>query len=454
MKLRLLILLLVFVLPLGAVMMVDAVQRNRSATDMAEGAKSFLAALTPEQRAKAVFKFEDAQRLDWYFVPRVRQGVTLKEMDPKQRKLAHDFLKTGVSQRAYVQATTIMELDIVLREMEQGSGPTRDPELYYFTVFGTPSTKDPWGWRVEGHHISLNFTIVKGTMVATTPSFFGANPAEVRQGPRQGLRVLAAEEDLARDLLHSLNEEQRKQAIFNGIAPSDIVTMNAKKVDPLAPAGIPASEFNPQQIELLRKLLDVYISRMPADLAAERWKKLWGADFKKICFAWAGSGERNQPHYYRLQGPTFLVEYDDTQNNANHIHTVWRDFDGDFGADLLWEHYQFVPHDEPILPTAAPVPGPIEEVGKNGVSRPEITYKERGKYTEEARRKKVQGTVLLGVIFTVDGRVVVDRVVHGLPYGLTQQAINAAQTIRFRPATKDGKPVNARAQVEFNFSLY
>lgn len=444
MKLRLLILFLIFVLPLGAVAIIDGAARSRSAEAMADGAKNFLAALTPEQRAKAIFKFEDAQRLDWHFIPRPRRGVPLKELDSKQQKLAHDFLKTGLSQRGYVKATTIMELDIVLRELEKGSGPTRDPELYYFTVFGTPSAKGPWGWRVEGHHISLNFTVVKGAMVATSPSFLGANPAEVRQGPRQGLRVLSAEEDLARDLLHSLDEKQRAQAIFEQVAPRDIITMNSKKADPLAPVGIPASEFNPQQIELLRKLLDEYLSRMPEDLAAERWKKLWGADFKKICFAWAGGSERNQPHYYRLQGPTFLVEYDDTQNNANHIHTVWRDFYGDFGRNLLLEHYRSVPHDEPAS-------GPIANVSAKGIVKPKILYKEQAVYTNEARANKINGTVLLSAIFTADGHITDIVALKELPYGLTEQAIAAMRKIRFTPGTKNGVPIDMRAQVEYIF---
>jgi TonB family protein len=453
MKLKALLPFLVCISLFASATIIESAARSRAATAMAEGAQKFLSALTPEQRARAVFSFESEERLDWHFVPRARKGIPFKELNDKQRKLAQDFLKTGLSRRGYVKATTIIELETVLRELEQGRGPARDPELYYFSIFGTPSAKNAWGWRVEGHHLSLNFTIVKGAMVATTPSFMGANPAEVRQGPRQGWRALGAEEDRARELFQSLDEKQRAQAIFDVNAPREIITMNAKKVDPLAPAGIPASEFNVPQIELLKKLLDEYLSRMPADLAAERWKKLWGADFKQIHFAWAGSSERNQPHYYRLQGPTFLIEYDNTQNNANHIHTVWRDFDGDFGEDLLLEHYKLVPHEEVTLP-AVQVPGPIEEVGKNGVSKPVITYKEKAQYTEEARRKKIQGMVRLGAIFTADGRLVVEKVVRGLPAGLTQRAITAAQTTRFHPATKAGKPVNARAFMEFHFALY
>jgi hypothetical protein len=342
MKSEWLIAITTFAVILTTVVIYDAESRRRSALAMIEAANTFLAALTPEQRAKAVFEFSNEQRFDWHYVPRERIGISFKELDANQRKLAHDFLKTGLSQRGYLKATTIMELEIVLRELEGRA--FRDPELYYFTLFGTPSAKDNWGWRVEGHHLSLNFTVVDGKMVAATPSFFGANPAEVRQGPRQGLRALEAEEDIARQLLNSLSKDQKTLAIFAAGAFPDIVTTNARKVDPLEPVGIPASRFDQQQRELLMKLLDEYAASMPRDLAAERMEKVRRAGVENIRFGWAGGTERGQPHYYRVQGPTFLIEYDNTQNNANHVHTVWRDFNGDFGRDLLREHYQNTPH--------------------------------------------------------------------------------------------------------------
>jgi hypothetical protein len=316
--------------------------RNGSGAEMAQSAASFLESLTPEQRAKAVFAFTDEQRFDWHYIPRERKGIPLKELDARQRKLAHDFLKTGLSQRGYLKAGTIMELELVLRAMEGHAN--RDPELYFFSVFGSPSTKDPWGWRVEGHHLSLNFTVVKGEMVATSPSFFGANPAEVKEGPRKGVRALKGEEEIARQLLLSLDEKQRAQAVFEKTAPKDIVTGHSKQVDPLAPAGIPANQLKAQQVQLLKNLLNEYASSMAPDLAARRLEKVQRAGFEKIHFAWAGSAERFQPHYYRVQGPTFLIEYDNTQNDANHIHSVWRDFEGDFGRDLLREHYRTTPH--------------------------------------------------------------------------------------------------------------
>jgi hypothetical protein len=286
-----------------------------------------------------VFEFADAERLNWHFVPRERRGLPLKEMNETQRAAARRLLQAGLSQRGYLKASTIMELELVLREL--GGNPVmRDPELYFFSIFGTPTANAAWGWRTEGHHLSLNFTVAGDSLVATAPSFFGANPAHVRTGSRQGLRALAAEEDLARALIRALDEEQRALAIIATEAPRDIITGNAGQVDPLSPAGIPITRLSPQQSALLVQLLDEYLSRMAPDIAAQRRARLEKTDFSRVTFAWAGSLEVDRPHYYRVQGPTFLIEYDNTQNEANHIHSVWRDFDGDFGRDLLREHYR------------------------------------------------------------------------------------------------------------------
>ena len=344
-KLAALLLSSVFAISLVTWSVIDGVARTRSATAMADAANKFLASLTPEQKAKASFGFGDEQRFDWHFIPRDRKGVPLKDLDENQRKLAMEFMKSGLGASGYQKATTIMSLEPVLAQLE---GPSRrfprDPQLYYFSIFGTPSAKAPWGWRVEGHHIALNFTVTKGEMVSNTPLFFGANPAEIREGERKGLRALAGEEDKARELVVALDEKQRASAIFEKTAPSDIVTTNKRKADPLKPEGVAAGQLNKQQKAMLEKLLDEYLSRMPQDIADERSKKLRAAGFDKIYFAWAGGVSKGDPHYYRIQGPTFLVEYDDTQNNANHIHSVWRDFNGDFGEDLLRAHYQTTPH--------------------------------------------------------------------------------------------------------------
>ena len=325
---------------------------------MAAAATKFLESLTPDQRQQAMFAFEGEERTHWHFIPTEifpRNGLPVKQMNPSQRELAHTLLKVGLSQRGYLTATQIMELENVLAALEAGQRAAapppapgnppdavrrlvRDPERYFFSIFGTPSTRNTWGWRVEGHHMSLHFTLVNGTLVAGSPSFFGANPAEVRDGPKQGIRVLGPEEDAARLLIESLDAAQRERAIINTTAPNDIVTMASVKVDPLSPPGVPASALTAGQRALLRKLIDVYAGHMASDIAAERLTRIEKAGWESVAFAWAGPLERGQKHYYRVQGPTFLIEYDNTQNDANHIHSVWRDFTGDFGADLLREH--------------------------------------------------------------------------------------------------------------------
>lgn len=311
--------------------------------DMTEAVTAFLASLRPEQRSRAQFTFEDAERLNWHFVPRQRRGLPLGEMSAAQQELARGILRAGLSQRGYLTASTIMELELVLREM--GENPVvRDPGLYYFSIFGTPSHEAPWGFRAEGHHLSLNFTIVDDTLVATAPAFFGANPAEVRRGSRTGLRALADEEDVARELVLSLDEHQLARALIATAAPRDIVTGNAVQVEPLSPVGIRVTDLRPEQASILVRLLGVYLGRMADPLAERRRAALERTDFGEVAFAWAGSTRPGEPHYYRIQGPGFLVEYDNTQNNANHVHTVWRDFDGDFGRDLLRDHYRNAPH--------------------------------------------------------------------------------------------------------------
>lgn len=328
----------------------------RSSADMATAATRFLDSLTPEQRKQASFAFESDERLRWHFIPPAafsRGGLAIKSMSPAQRQQAHDLLKTGLSQRGYLTASGIMALETILGALEaeqraaEGSlapGIARDPELYFFSVFGTPSTHGTWGWRTEGHHVSLHFTVVNGTLVASAPSFFGSNPAEVRNGPKKGLRLLGPEEDAARALLASLDASQRKAAVISASAPDEILTMTQIQVKPLSPSGIMAGALLPNQRDLLRRLIDVYTGMMASEQAADRMQRLRAAGIEKIGFAWAGSAERGQRHYYRLQGPTFLVEYDNTQNDANHIHSVWRDFDGDFGRDLLREHLTATPH--------------------------------------------------------------------------------------------------------------
>ncbi|GIW86273.1 MAG: hypothetical protein KatS3mg108_0597 [Isosphaeraceae bacterium] len=332
-------------LALGSVIVVGlslwaAAQMDPGGASMAEAAERFLAALDEPARAKAVFGFDDPERLNWHFIPRQRKGLSIKEMTPAQRALAFGLIQSGTSRSGAIKATTIMSLEAILRDLERGSGPVRDPELYYVSVFGTPSTKGRWGWRVEGHHLSLNFTIEDGKIVSATPAFFGANPAEVRQGPRQGLRTLAEIEDRALRLFQSLDESQQKRALASDRAPADIPsnTGNPNGLDPappaLEPVGLPVTEMKPGQRRLLESLIDAYAGDMPPEVASA-----WRADVERsgdeIRFAWFGPADRTQPHAYLIQGQTFLIEFNNTQNNANHIHSSYRSRVGDFGRPLV-----------------------------------------------------------------------------------------------------------------------
>jgi len=310
-----------------------------SAVAMTRAQEAFINSLAPQQRAKAVFSLEDEQRFDWHFIPRPRKGIPFKELDAAQQRLGNALLVAGLGQQGFIKAATIMSLDAVLREMEKNGTTVRDPELYYFSLFGEPASGKPWGWRVEGHHLSLNFTLTNGKNIATTPAFFGANPAEVPVGQRKGLRTLPAEEDLARALVKSLDDKQRGQALISDKAPSDILSTNLRKAETLKPAGLQTSRLGQKQQEILMSLLTEYASRHAPDIAAARLDRVRAAGLSNISFAWAGGLERGQAHYYRIQGSTFLIEYDNIQNNANHIHSVWRDFNGDFGLDLLALHY-------------------------------------------------------------------------------------------------------------------
>ena len=328
MHLRPLLLLLLAVRTLGA-----------PADDMAAAAKTFLAALTPDQKTKAAFVFESPERENWHFIPKARNGLPLKEMSAAQRHLAYALLSSGLSHSGYGKAVTIMSLEQILQDLE---GPNRkfprDPELYFVSVFGEPGRKDAWGWRVEGHHLSVNFTLLDGAVVAGTPSFMGTNPGEVRTGGRAGLRVLGTEEDLARTLVHSLNDLQRQQAVVQPKAPDDILTVAAAVADIGAAKGLRFSDMNADQKDLVRKIINAYVGRLRGELAAADLKAMEAAGLDPVVVAWAGGLERGQGHYYRIHGPTFLLEYDNTQNDANHVHAVWREFKGDFGRDVLADH--------------------------------------------------------------------------------------------------------------------
>ncbi len=319
--------------------LIAAYERTQSISVMTDAAKAYLASLTPEQRARTMFSFQDEERMNWHFVPLERKGVALREMTSAQKHLAEALLSAGLSQQGVIKAHTIMSLDQVLKDIEKGKGPERDPEKYYVSIFGEPTDQGTWGYRFEGHHISLNFTIVNGR-VASSPNFFGANPAEVREGPRAGLRALRREEEVGRALIKSLNDAQRAIAIVDKTAYKEIITFDSRKAALSGqPNGLPFSKMTAKQRDLLTDLISCYASNFPPQIAEwrmEQYKKTQAGLF----FAWSGGIEPGEPHYYRVQTSAFLIEYDDTQNNANHIHTVWRDFDGDFGLDLLGQHYQ------------------------------------------------------------------------------------------------------------------
>ncbi|MDF1860697.1 MAG: DUF3500 domain-containing protein [Verrucomicrobiales bacterium] len=316
---------------------------HEAATEMADAAKVWLQNLSGEQKAQATFDLTDEERENWHFIPKpfegegMRGGLTLKDMRPDQRHLAYALLSTGLSHRGYLTATQIMSLEHVLWELEQA--PKRDTLMYYVSIFGEPGSK-AWGWRFEGHHMSLNFTIADGKVTSATPNFFASNPGEILEGPRKGLRVLAAEEDVARSLVQSLSDEQKGKALVEEKAPRDILTSAEPTVQSLGEAGISHADLDGKQRKLLRQLIHVYIKRTRPEVARDELAAMEAAGMDKVVFAWAGGINKGDPHYYRVQGPDFLLEYANTQNNANHVHAVWRDFDGDFGRDVLKEHYQ------------------------------------------------------------------------------------------------------------------
>ncbi len=310
------------------------------ASDMVAAAEKFLGTLNADQKKLATYPLTDAERENWNFVPIARNGLPFNKTSTMQQALGIALLRTGLSHTGVAKAQAIMQLEFVLKELENDKPPgRRDPTNYFVTIFGEPSTTKSWGWRFEGHHLSLNFTVIDGQHVFFAPSFMGSNPAEVRQGPRKGERVLAREEDLGLELINSLDESQRKIAIFAPDALKEIVTTNKKRVDPLKPEGIPAAKLKPAQKEKLMALVKVYLNRARPELADELFGKISAAGLDKISFAWAGGLDRTKQTYYRIQGPTFLIEFDNSQGNGNHIHSTFRDFKGDFGHDLLAEHY-------------------------------------------------------------------------------------------------------------------
>jgi hypothetical protein len=323
---------------------------QKTATTMQLAATHFLDSLSPDQRMKAAFAFDSDERLRWHFIPNEmfpRKGLMVKDMNETQRGLAFDLLRTGLSSAGYVKVRAIMELEDVLKVTEAGGKFARNKEEYLFSVFGTPAPKGSWGWRIEGHHISIRFSMVDGGVthnIASTPMFFGSNPAIVEEGDQKGRAPLNVEQSAGRELVLALPADLQKQAIVDPVAPGDILTMNKNDITPLADQGVAYGAMGPKEQALFTKLIEAYTSNMETDLAAERMANIKRAGIDKVKFAWLGETETGKKHYYRVQGPTFLIEFDDVQNNGNHIHSVWRDFKGDFGRDLLGEHLAAFPH--------------------------------------------------------------------------------------------------------------
>ncbi len=314
----------------------------RNVAQMAEAANRFLAALPAEQRALATFAFDAPERMRFHFIPTetfARQGLTIRDMGPAQREAAHVLLRSGLSQRGYMTATQIMETEGILLGLEGGRGQfRRDPTEYFVSVFGNPSTSGSWGWRFEGHHLSLQFTVVEGDVTVSSPTFLAANPAEVPDGPRRGMRALARQEDAGRSLLGSLDEAQRQVAIQSGINVRDVMARVALDPDPLAPVGIEARALTPAQRELLMEIVHAYTDVMTEEIAALRLAKVERAGVDNLRFAWAGGTKRGEMSYFRVQGPTFLIELSNTMNDPNHIHSGWREFGAEFGRDILAQH--------------------------------------------------------------------------------------------------------------------
>ena len=312
-----------------------------TALRMTEAATRFLETLDPEREALASFPFDSDVRQDWHYVPRSRVGLPRGRMDGSQLESAHALMASGLSAVGAMKAEQIIRHESILGRIEGDSAQfLRDPGLYFFNMFGRPGGDDRWGWRVEGHHLSLNYTFAGGELQSPTPSFFGSNPAEVPDGPEKGLRILEMEEELGRDLFLSLSPEQRAHAVIYADAPRDMITRADREVALGDPAGLPASAMTADQRDKLMALVRVYLDKNSEELRARALRKIEAEGVDGIFFAWAGGVQRMQGHYYRLHGPSFFVEYDNVQNGANHIHSVWRDIDSDFGRDLLREHYE------------------------------------------------------------------------------------------------------------------
>lgn len=313
---------------------VDAAQR------IAGAAIRFLAGLDDSQRKRAMIAFESGNRLDWHYIPRNRQGLTLGEMKPAQREMAHALFASVLNDRGLQAIENVRILEGVLREQQ---GSFRDPDRYFVSIFGTPG-RLPWAWRLEGHHLSLNVALPAAGHISVTPLFIGSHPAMVREGRHEGLRPLGAAEDLARQLMGSLSEQQRRTAIIAERSFGEIVASPGRERDLGQPTGLALSAMDGTARNLVEALIDRFVGTLAPDLAMAQKQRMIEQELGGFRFAWAGTLAPGQAHYFRVHGPVTLIEHDNTQNNANHIHSVWRDLSADFGNDVLADHYRRESH--------------------------------------------------------------------------------------------------------------
>jgi len=315
---------------------------------MQAAAEGYLSTLSGPELEQGTWALNADERFDWHFVPRERYGVRIKDMTSEQRVAAHALLKSVLSSQGYLKTAGVMQLEGVLGRIE-GRPERRDPEDYYFNVFGNPADGSGWAWRFEGHHISLNFTAAGDDLPSVTPAFFGSNPHVVPEGPNAGQRLLGAEEELARELMSLLDQEQLQVTIFEDEAPRDIFTGNSREASIGNYQGISIVSLTDEQRGAFMQLLEEYLHNASHDVAHAQMQRIREAGMDNLYFGWAGSMEPGEGHYYRIHGPTILIEYDNVQGGANHVHSVWRDFQDDFGADLLRRHYEEADHHQQDL---------------------------------------------------------------------------------------------------------
>jgi hypothetical protein len=311
-----------------------------------EKANQFISQLNESQKLNTLFPFDGEERYNYHFVPYERKGITFNEMNADQKTAAFDLLKTCLSEAAYNKTKEIMQLENVLIELEKRKPDDhfRDPGNYHISIFGIPSAKTIWGWRFEGHHISFNFSFDKKNLSSGTPAFLGTNPAIVLSGSKKGTQVLKDETDRGFALLNSLSKAQLQKTIIDTVAYKDILSFDKRNAMLGDPAGIKYRDLNKSQQALLLQLVSAYVHRFTTLFADKMLKEIQQAGLDKLWFAWAGHTKpelgNGNGSYYRIQGPTILIEYDNTQNNSNHIHSVLRDLKHDFGGDDLLEHYK------------------------------------------------------------------------------------------------------------------